>query len=369
MKKIGKYLSEPDEISGFFGEEPLMAASVRLTKACNLRCPHCYANGGLPLEKELSFEELKKVIDEIAELGALHVFYTGGEPFTRKDLEKILRYNDKRGLGILLSTNAQLVTEEKLEKLKDLNFKLFQVSLDGPRTIHDSIRGNGVWENATKKIKLARKILGKNIGVGTVMMKKNFPYLGKILEDAADNGADIFALMFLIISGRATESLNPTPKEYLKALHELFGEYQKQNKRIKFAINTTIPPALVPASWRKKGLHWTFAMCSFPYCLGVESNGDVAPCDGFFNFPEMILGNVRKDSIKDIWRNSKLLKEIRAIKPSELKGVCSRCKYRDYCAGGCRASAYSAYKDLRMPDPACQTIYEAGLFPKDCLVK
>lgn len=369
MKKQRKFLSEPKEISEFFGEEPLMAASVRLTKACNLRCPHCYANGGLPLEKELTLEELKKVIDEIAELGALHVFYTGGEPFIRKDLANILKYNDQKGLGILLSTNAQLITEEKLKELEGLNFKLFQISLDGSKEIHDSIRGQGVWGEATKKIKLARKILKKNVGVGTVMMKKNYPYLSRVLKDATKNGADIFALMFLIVSGRATEELNPNPKEFLEGLENLFGEYEKRNNKIKFAINTTIPPALVPASWRKKGLHWTFAMCSFPYCLGIESNGDVAPCDGFFNFPEMVLGNVKKDSIKNIWKNSKLLKEIRAIKPSELKGVCRICKYRDYCAGGCRASAYSVYKDLRMPDPACQTIYEAGLFPKDCLVK
>jgi len=114
-------------------------------------------------------------------------------------------------------------------------------------------------------------------------------------------------------------------------------------------------------------LHRTFAPCSFPYYIAINSNGDVAPCDGLFNYPEMIIGNVRKNSLLEIWKKSKLLRDLRKINPPDLKGVCKKCIYRDYCAGGCRTSAYINYGDFRMPDPVCQTVYEAGLFPKDCL--
>lgn len=368
-KKSLKILSAPEQIKKFFGEEPLMAASIRVTKACNLRCPHCYASGGVALKNELKLPEMKSIIDQIAELKALHIFYTGGEPFMRRDLVEILKYTDKKGLGILISTNGQLVDQEILKKLKGLNIKLFQISIDGTQKIHDTIRGKGVWEKAVQNLKIARGILKKNVGIGTVMMKGNWRVLSKVLEQAVQSGADIFALMFLILEGRATEDLNPSPEEYIKALNSIFRQYGRYKDKIRLAQNTTIPTALVPKKWRDEGIHEKFACCSFPYCIAVEANGDVAPCDGFFNFPEMILGNVRKRSLTDIWRNSKLLKEIRSIKPSDLKGVCQKCIYKEYCAGGCRASAYSVYGNLTMPDPACQTIYEAGLFPEDCLVK
>lgn len=368
-KKDLDILSTQKQIKDFFGEEPLIAASLRLTKACNLRCPHCYASGGIALKDELNLGEIKSIIDQLANLGTLHIFYTGGEPFIRKDLVEILKYTDKKGLGILISTNAQLINKEILNKLRGLNIKLFQISIDGTQKIHDSIRGRGVWEKATKNIRLARSVIKKNVAAGTVMMKKNWKILDKVLAEAVNRGADIFALMFLIIAGRATDKLNPTPREYIKALDLVFKKYKSLQSKVRFATNTTIPAALVPKEWRKKGLHKEFALCSFPYCIGIEANGDIAPCDGFFNFPEMIVGNIRKNSIVDIWHNSKLLKKIRNINPSDLKGVCQKCIYRDYCAGGCRASAYSAYKDLTMPDPVCQMIYEAGLFPKDCLIE
>jgi len=367
-QKLGM-LSTEKEISDFFGHEPLMAASVRVTKGCNLRCRHCYANGGVVLDKEMKTEEVKKVIDQLAKLGVLHIFFTGGEPFIRRDMVEILEYTDKKDLGILLSTNAQLVTKEILEKIKKLNIKLFQVSLDGLEATHDLNRGQGVYKNAVKIVKEASKILGKNVTVGTVMMKNNWKNMDKIMAEAVKNGADVFSLMLLILSGRASTQLAPSPKETMTSLKKLFEEYGKQGRKIKFATNSTIPPALVPKKWRLLGLHEKFAFCSFPYCLGIEANGDVAPCDGFFNFKEMLLGNIRDISLEEIWDKSQVLKDLRAINPQDLKGVCKICIYRDYCAGGCRASAYNVFHDMTMPDPICQSIYEAGLFPKDCLIK
>lgn len=362
-------LSTGEDIAQFFGIQPLMAASVRVTKGCNLRCRHCYANGGMALQQEMSTVEVKNAIDQLAKLGVLHIFFTGGEPFIRRDMVEILEYTDKRGLGILLSTNGQLVTEDILNRLKGLNIKLFQVSLDGLEDQHNLNRGSGVYQKAVKTLNLAARILGKNVTVGTVMLKENWQDMDKIMAEAVKNGADVFSLMLLILSGRASDKLMPTPAETMASLKKLFEEYARQTKKIRFASNATIPPALVPAKWRKTGLHKKIAFCSFPYCLGVEANGDVAPCDGFFNFKEMILGNIREHPLDDIWENSPQLKKIRKINPEDLTGVCKICTFRGYCAGGCRASAYNIYRDMTAPDPICQSIYEAGLFPKDCLQK
>lgn len=367
MNKKLKMLSTGNDIKSFLGEHPIIAGSIRLTNACNLKCPHCYTNGGKILQNELNLDEIKSVIDQFSELKTLYMFFTGGEPFIRKDIVDILQHTYKRKIGISLSTNGQLLNREILEKIKNINFKLFQISLDGNESTHSAIRGKGAGKKAINAIGLAKEILKKNIGVGTVMMKNNCKVLDETLIEAVKQGADIFALMFLIVTGRADEGLRPDPKECLGALKTVFDTYKEIEPRIKFAKNTTILPALIPEEWRRKSLHKTFSPCSFPYCIGIDSRGDVAPCDGFFNCPEMILGNVRNQTLKEIWNKSKIVKDVIKINPKDLKGICKKCIYRDYCAGGCRAYSYIKYKDLTMPDPVCQDIYEAGLFPKDCL--
>lgn len=362
-----KIISTRKEIKEFFGEEPIIAATIRVTKACNLKCPHCYVNAGKKLKDELSLKEIKSVIDQLANLNVFSIFFTGGEPFLRKDIVEILKYTDKKGIGIAISTNASILNKEILEKIKNLRFDLFQISLDGPKEIHESIRGKGSWQRTITNIKLARSILKQKVGLGIVIMKNNWNVLDQTIAKGVNCGADRITLMCLILSGRASKELNPSPKEFLKSIHKIFDKYKILQKKAKFSKDTTIPSALIPKKWREKGLHRTFAPCSFPYYIAINSNGDVAPCDGLFNYPEMIIGNVRKNSLWEIWQNSKLLKELRRINPSDLKGVCKKCIYREYCAGGCRAAAYINYRDFRMPDPVCQTIYEAGLFPKDCL--
>jgi len=367
MNEKLKMLSTKNDVKLFLGEYPIIAGSIRLTNACNLQCPHCYTNGGKALPNELILSEIKSVIDQFSELKTLYTFFTGGEPFIRKDIVEILQYTFKKKIGISLSTNGQLLNKEILEKIKNIDFKLFQVSLDGDESLHDMIRGKGAGKKAINAIRLATEILKRNVGVGTVMMKYNYKVLDKVLDEAVKQKADIFALMFLIVTGRADESLKPDPKDYGMALEAVFDKYKKVKSKIRFAKNTTILPALIPKEWRKKGLHKTFSPCSFPYCIGIDAKGDVAPCDGFFNCPEMIMGNIRNQTLKEIWNKSKIVKDIIKINPKDLKGVCKKCIYRDYCAGGCRAYSYIKYKDLTMPDPVCQEIYEAGLFPKDCL--
>jgi radical SAM protein with 4Fe4S-binding SPASM domain len=362
-----KTISTKEEIKDFFGEEPIMAATIRVTKACNLRCPHCYVNAGQKLENELSLKEIKFVIDQLAELKVFSIFFTGGEPFLRKDIIKILEHTNKKGIGIAISTNGSFLNREILEKIKNLRFDLFQISIDGPKEIYESIRGKASWQRTIANIKLARSILKRKVGLGVVIMKNNWNLLDKVIAKGINYGADRITLMCLILSGRANERLNPSPGEFLKSVNKIFDQYKVLQSKAKFSKDTTVPSALIPREWREKKLHRTFAPCSFPYYIAINSNGDVAPCDGLFNYPEMIIGNVRKNSLSEIWRKSKLLKDLRKINPSALKGVCRKCIYRDYCAGGCRASAYINYRDFKMPDPVCQTVYEAGLFSKNCL--
>ncbi|MFH1592145.1 MAG: radical SAM protein [Candidatus Woesearchaeota archaeon] len=356
-----------ENMRSFFGDEPVISASVRVTKGCNLRCRHCYANGGACLKNELKTDEMKKVLKDLSEAGCLSVFFTGGEPFLRNDITDIFKTTSDLGMSVMTSTNGILVTEERLKEVKKTNMKLFQISLDSStKNYHDFIRGEGSFDKAISALRMTSRILGKNIGVGTVLMKNNSKDIGNIMKLATDLGADNFALNILLKSGRANIKLDPTTKEKIEAIRDVFRTFKELKGKIKFTNNTTIPPFLIPPELRDE-LYEKFCFCSFPYLLAVESDGNVAPCDGFLGLKNFELGNVRKDSINEIWEKSKMMKKIRSIKPADMKGVCAKCIFKESCMGGCRAAAYLEYKDMKMPDPVCQHIYEAGLFPKDCL--
>jgi len=357
------------QINKFFsGKPPVFSASIRVTKACNLRCSHCYADAGKCSSQQMSYKKIKSIIKELSTLGVGSIFFTGGEPFIRKDTPDIINYASSLGMSVYLSSNGTLLTKENLNKIKKAKIGLFQISLDGPNSkTHDKIRGvKGVFEKATKSISLASKIIKKNVGIGTTLMVDNYCNLKALMEKAPKLGADTFALIILLNMGRAREMNKLDAKKTLDAINKMFEGYRKVKGKINFASNTTLPPPLIPRDLREK-LWDKFCFCSFPYTLGIDANGDIAPCDGFFSFKETILGNVKKDKIKDVWNKSKIIAKLKKIRPQDLKGVCSKCKYVEFCNGGCRAAAYQRYKDFCMPDPLCQDIYDAGLFPKECL--
>lgn len=361
------YLANDLDIRSFFGVSPLMSTSVRLTKRCNLRCKHCYANGGENCTKELSLADVRCILDQLAELSVSEVFFTGGEPFIRKDIVDILEYADRLNFNILISTNGHFITPELVQKIRNIPFKMFQVSVDGGRSQHIENRGERSWMDAEKAI---NTIVGAGISnptIGSVLLKDSSEY-GSMIDYCADKHVPLFAMMLLIESGRAKNMSGPSGKELQGILEQLFHSYGDKEGTVEFSSNTTLPPALLPKSMRDQEVHKKFACCSFPYILGIEANGDVAPCDGFFAFPEMIVGNIYERPLKEIWENSSILRDIRQINYQDLKGVCARCIYAEYCGGGCRASAYNKYHDLTMPDPACQQYYEEGIFPGECLL-
>ena len=88
----------------------------------------------------------------------------------------------------------------------------------------------------------------------------------------------------------------------------------------------------------------------------VSYKGDVMPC-GYFPVPA---GNIRKQSIKEIWETSELFDELR--NPDILDGKCGACEYRMVC-GGCRARALGETGDYLGEEPFC--VYEPQMKPRD----
>jgi radical SAM protein with 4Fe4S-binding SPASM domain len=110
-------------------------ATIELTYRCNNNCVHCYCN--LPasdkraIQKELTTEEIKKLLDELASMGSLWLLITGGEPLLRQDFEEIYIYAKKIGLIITLFTNGTPIDDKTINLLSKYPPFVVEISLYG----------------------------------------------------------------------------------------------------------------------------------------------------------------------------------------------------------------------------------------------
>ncbi|MFH1652473.1 MAG: radical SAM protein [Pseudomonadota bacterium] len=363
-----KIISNNKNVSDFFGDYPLQAASMRLTMACNAHCKHCYTNAGKKTLGEHTTQEVKNILDELTKLGAYKIFFTGGEPFLRKDIVEILEYAHEKSFDILISTNGTYLDESKLKAISHIPFFQFQISIDGPERIHDENRGTNFYKKANDFIKCAQMNKIKNITLGVCITKSNINYLDEIMRVAIDLKVDSIALMLLLTLGRATKEMDVTPKELVENLNSMFEEYRKSDFKVKFAENSVIPPVFIPKDLRDKGLHLKFIeCCSYPHIMGIGVDGDIAPCDGFLGNKKFVAGNYKKMGMAESWKRIYESDSILQQDILKIKGVCSQCVFLTECAGNCRASSIAYYNDIYGPFPTCQKMYDDGLFPKECL--
>jgi MoaA/NifB/PqqE/SkfB family radical SAM enzyme len=125
-----------------FSQDKKPVVVWNVTRACNLKCMHCYARADERThEKELTHEQGLAVIDDLASYGAPVVLFSGGEPLMRPDLVELARYAVDKGMRAVISTNGTLITPHKAGELKEIGLSYVGVSLDGMEAVNDRFRG------------------------------------------------------------------------------------------------------------------------------------------------------------------------------------------------------------------------------------
>ena len=325
-----------------------------ITRECNLRCKHCYYEAGTQLADELSTEESFALIDEIANVfgDKASVTFGGGEALLREDLFDLICYCRARDLHVVLASNGTLLSEEVAARLKNAGVEDVIIPIDGTQKTHDAIRGEGVFEKATKSARAVR-----NAGLGLVIdpciMKQNEEETGKIIDIAELLGARQCRFFHYVSMGRGKEVMPDSELGSARYAENLMQLYEEQNKRRELEICTTQACQYWVILKRKEeaGLFVPdFFYTEIPGCraaigmLSIKPNGDVVPCP----LLDVKAGNVREMSLREIL-NSKVFVDLRN---REVKGKCAACKYKDIC-GGCRVRAYLHSGDYLAEDPLC----------------
>ena len=322
-----------------------MIISWNTTKACNLKCEHCYRDAGGKDPDELTTQEGKALIDEIARAGFKVLILSGGEPLLRLDIFELIRHAALRGLRPVLGTNGALFTREMVRKIKEAGVGRAGISLDSvDPAAHDAFRKHqGAWQATVNGMKLCREE-GLDFQVHTTVTRRNFRDITGITDFVAGIGAKAHHIFFLVPTGRGKDISDV----FIGAaeIKEVLGKILVKQKELNIEIKPVCAPQFIPLA-KAMGIPTRFqkgCLAGTSYCC-ILPNGDVHPCP----YLPLKVGNVRTDKFSAIWKDSPIFRAMRSL---DYTGACGGCGNKDSC-GGCRARAFHASGDYMAQDPDC----------------
>jgi radical SAM protein len=373
-------------------ERPFMVI-WETTMACDLACRHCRAEAiALKDPKRLSTDEGKMLLDQIKSFGKPTpiVVLTGGDPFKREDIFELVAYGSEIGLPMAVSPSATpLLTRENLQRLRDAGAKAISLSLDGSTAqSHDAFRGvDGSFQMTLDGWQAAQEI-GLKVQVNTTVTRYNLDDLPAILKQVRDQGVMTWSVFFLVPTGRGLLEDEITPEEYEDVMNWLYdasryiriktteGHHYKRvvvqrsildecgadpvqemrlgatYARLRDQLAAHAEESLLPldaAPVRRTPMNIN-AGNGFVF---VSRRGDVFPS----GFMPLSAGNVRQQSLVDIYRDAPLFRTLR--QPDAFQGRCGCCEFNTIC-GGSRSRAFAMTGDATAEEPFCT--YEPGSF-------
>ena len=353
-----------------FNQDPLVVI-WEMTRACALKCVHCRAEAiDRRSPGELSTDEAFSLLDEIHRFKDPLVVLTGGDPLRRPDALDIVEYGATLSLHMAMTPSATSeVSFELLRDFKKAGLARLAVSLDGSTLeIHDAFRQVAGSYDWTLRIMRWANELDLSLQINTTVSRYNLADFDSIARFLETFRVSLWSVFFLVPVGRANISQEPRARDFEAVFNRMaersrFSSYQiksteaPQYRRV--ALQTLRQPKTVPDDSLNEGsFTWSNASRGentprpiLPVNDGkgfvfISHTGEIHPS----GFLPLSAGNVKKDSLVNIYRNSSLFKTLRDY--SKLKGKCGVCEYKSVC-GGSRARAFAVHGDMMASDPFC----------------
>ena len=341
-----------------FDEAPFLVI-WELTQACDLACVHCRACAIANRNPfELTTKEGFRLLEEVRSFGDPLMVFTGGDPLKRDDVFQLLAKSTSLGLRTTITPSATpLLTEHAIDEFRRCGVARMAISVDGPDAAsHDGFRRvEGSFACSLAALDYARKT-GLQTQINTTVTRHNVGRLEEIARLVGDAGARLWSVFFLVATGRASASQDLAAEEY----EEVFRFLYDLSKTAPFDIKTTeaqhyrryvaqqrkaegrtgrtqAPPEVIQ---RQAGINDGKGF------VFVSHTGEIYPS----GFLPISAGNVRRDSLVEIYRHSPLFRTLRDA--DNLGGKCGGCEFRNLC-GGSRSRSYALTGDFLAEDPRC----------------
>jgi len=365
IRQVGKKKIHHGSLQFSMTHSPLVVWNT--TYSCNLKCSHCYIDAEDDCRSgELTTEQARAMIDDLAEINTPVLLFSGGEPLLRKDVLELGKYADEKGLRPVLSSNGTLVTPEMAAKIYDAGFKYVGVSIDGLEEIHDKFRcKKGAFQAALTGIRNCHAA-GVKAGMRFTINADNYTDLPGVLDLVEEMGVKRFCMYHLVYAGRAGEMTGRdiTPEQRREAIDMLIAKVLDWDKRgIDTEVLTTDQHAdgVYVENYVREHLpervadvHQLLEMhggCSAGCKMSnIDPLGNVHACQFWGH---QTLGNVKERKFSEIWRDEENEVLVKLRKKQELvTGKCAKCNHKAIC-GGCRIRAETIHGDVWAEDPAC----------------
>jgi 12,18-didecarboxysiroheme deacetylase len=339
-----------------------------MTKRCNLKCVHCYAQAVDPEgTDQISTEQAKTMIDDLAAFGAPVMLFSGGEPLVRKDLVELAKHATGKGMRAVISTNGTLITKEKARELKEVGLSYVGISLDGGEEIHDKFRKvPGSFKKALEGVANCQAE-GLKVGLRFTINKRNQYEVPKLFEIIREREIPRICFYHLVYSGRGSELIKEDldHAETRTVVNLIMDETRKLfdaglPKEVLTVDNHADGP-LVYYRLLKEDPRRAAEVMELLQMNEGNSTGRGIGCiswDGKVHADQFwrqhVFGNVLERPFSQIWDDPEieLLHKLKDKKPY-VKGRCATCRFLNICGGNFRARAEAYYGDIWAQDPAC----------------
>lgn len=312
-----------------------LSVHIDLTMRCNEVCRHCYRV--IEQRPELTTDELKAILEDLAKAGTLYLTFSGGEVFLRKDLFELIEHARRLRFDVRLKSNALLITKAKAERLRALGVRQVDVSIYStdpavhdwvtkvPGSLERSLQGVSLLKDAGITVKLNCPLMRQNAG-----QYKEIRALGERLGVLTGFDPMITAKND---GDTSTVKLRITGKQLLQVLQD-----PSLNPDVGKTDAGEIPSV-------RSDLDDIACGASHNACY-ISAYGDVQPCVAM----PIACGNVRDEPFEEIWRRSPEMLRVRSIRIRDLH-TCSTCAASRFC-GRCPGQALVENGDLRGPATA-----------------
>ena len=340
-----------------------------LTRTCNLKCSHCYtASESIKYPDELSTEQCKTVLNDLAEFKVPAVLFSGGEPLVRPDVYELAAYARQLGLHVVLSTNGTLIDRQAAEKLKELQFAYVGISLDSAvPAVHDEFRGvEGAFERTMRGFRHCVEV-GQKVGLRLTLTRHTAQNLDKLFDLIEREGIDRACFYHLCPAGRGKDLMALEPEVARRAVDTIITRTQdmlSRGRRVEILTVDNHCDGVYLYLRMLKEKHpraqQVLDMISWNGGARYSSGVGIANIDftGSVHADQFSMyrsfGSVKHRKFSEIWQDTShpIMAGLKDRLPL-LEGRCASCRFKQVCGGGLRARAEISTGNPWAADPAC----------------
>jgi len=339
-----------------------------ITRRCNLKCVHCYAQSeDRSYVNELTTEQGKVLIDDLAQYGVPVILFSGGEPLARRDLPELADYAVQKGMRAVISTNGTLISKETATLLKKIGLSYVGISLDGMEEINDRFRGvRGAFRSALEGIENC-KAVGIKVGLRFTINKFNAGEIPEIFNLIETMDIPRVCFYHLVYAGRGSNLVehdlsHAESREAVDVILDTTRTLHEKGKpkEVLTVDNHADGPYLYMRLLRENPARAAEVLELLQMNEGNNSGRGIGciSWDGEVHADQFwrhySFGNVLQRPFSDIWTDTSnpLMKKLKE-KSKYVTGRCAACRWLSICGGNFRVRAEALTGDVWAPDPAC----------------